>query len=196
MSKINKGEYGYVSSQRRRVFVITLILYACALLIYFIGYYTLHTARNIWTIVAVLSILPASKSLVNLIMFMRFKSLDRAAYDEYMTACGDLPVIFEIPFTTYEKTYFVDAVVCRNNTVAACYLKSAGRKFTHEQELKLLTAHLDSVLGNDGYRDCSVKIYDDKKSFNERAAQMNENLKPQNPEKDKAVLRSLLSVGL
>ena len=144
--KKNKGEWGYVNYQRKRVMLITLVLYICTIGIYLFGYYTTHTTKNIWTIIAVLSILPASKSMVNLIMFMRFKSLKAEVYNDYSSAIMDIPAIYEAPFTTYEKTYFVDALTCRSNTVTVCYQGKPSGKNDHEKDMKGLKEHLLNVL--------------------------------------------------
>ena len=177
------------------MFLRTLFLYACALSIYFTAYYTLHTVKNIWTIISVLGILPASKSLVNLIMFMRFRSLDSSVYEEYKDAFRDLCAIYEIPFTTYEKTYFAEAVVCRNNTVAG-YCGPSGKREDKKVSADALAGHLESVLVNGGFDACTVKIFDDRQEFLKRAGQMRENLEPKEPERDRAILNCLLSVGL
>ena len=175
--KKNKGEWGYVNYQRKRVMLITLVLYICAIGIYLFGYYTTHTTKNIWTIIAILSILPASKSMVNLIMFMRFKSLKTEVYGYYSSAIKDIPAIYEAPFTTYEKTYFVDALTCRSNTVTVCYLGKPSGKGDHEKDMKGLKEHLLNVLKNDGFRECTVKLYDDPDAFIRRINEINSNLK-------------------
>lgn len=196
LKKKNKGEWGYIDHQRMRVLLYTIILYLCSAGLYLIGYCTLHTKKSLWTVLAILGILPASKSLVNLIMFLRFKSLDNDTHAEYEEAVRQLPVIYELPFTTYEKTYYVDVIACIGNTVAGCYLGKPSRKQTHEQDLKQLTDHLETVLKNDGHRDFTIKLYDNKDDFLKRTAQMNEKLSDKISPDDEGILRTLRSVSL
>ncbi len=196
MKKRSKGEWGYINGQRLYVLVITIVLYACAAGLYLIGYLTLHTHRSLWTVFAVLSILPASKSMVNLIMFLRFKSLPADVHDEYDAAKGQLPVIYELPFTTYEKTYFVDAIACAGNTAAGCYLGKASGKTSHDSDIKNLTNHLNTVLKNDGYKDFTIKIYDDKDDFIKRLAEMNVKLIDKRSDADEMILNTLKAVSL
>lgn len=196
MKKRSKGEWGYINGQRLYVLMITIVLYACAAGLYFIGYLTLHTNRSLWTILAILSVLPASKSMVNLIMFLRFRSLPADVHDEYEKAKGQLPVIYELPFTTYEKTYFVDAIACAGSTAAGCYLGKASGKMSHDCDIKNLSDHLTTVLKNDGHKDFTIKIYDDKDDFIKRLAEMNVKLNDKRSDADEMILSSLKAVSL
>ena len=196
MNKKTKGEWGYIDYQRKRVMLITLVLYVCAIGMYFLGYFTLHTNKSIWSILAVLAVLPASKSMVNLIMFLRFHSLDRSDIDDYMSAGKDVPALFEAPFTTYEKTFFAEALTCRNNTISVCYLGQPSKKSTHDADMKMLSDHLVNVLKNDGFKDCTVKIYDSKKGFCDRLVKINESMEVKDEARDLAMLKSLRSVVL
>ncbi len=189
MKKITKGEWCYINYQRKRVLLITLVLYVCAIGIYLVGYLSLNTTKNLFTIIAVLGILPASKSMVNLIMFLRFRSLPEDIYKDYTDETGDgMCIIFETPFTTYEKTYFVEAIACRNKTVI-CSCPGA------KSDIQKLTGHLAGVLKNDGYKDVTVKVFDDRDEFRKRLAGLSE-LKESDSRADKAVLNTLLSVAL
>ncbi len=176
--------------------LITLVLYVCAIGMYLLGYFTLHTNKSIWSILAILAVLPASKSMVSLIMFLRFRSLDEKTYNEYGKAAHDAPVLYEAPFTTYEKTFFVDAVMCRNNIVTVCYLKQPSGRNSHVQDLKKLNDHLVNVLANDGFKDCTVKIFDSKKEFCDRLKKISEDMAVKDNGRDVAILDSLRTVIL
>ena len=58
-----KGEKGYIAWQRRFNILLTAAMYLLAVGIYLLGYLTMHTNKNLWTVIAVLSILPASKKI-------------------------------------------------------------------------------------------------------------------------------------
>ena len=199
MKKISKGEWGYISYQRKRVLLITLVLYVCAIGIYLFGYLNLHTTKNLFTIVAVLGILPASKSMVNLIMFLRFRSLPAGIHEDYQKASDGVCIIYETPFTTYEKTFFVEATACRNKTlICSCPAdKTADKNKAPDrmQDAKSLTEHLQGILKNEGYKDITVKIYDNREDFNKRAGEL-ASIKQADERADKAILETLLSVVL
>ena len=196
MKKRSKGEWGYIRSQRIRVLIMTVILYICALGLYLIGYCTLHTRKSLWTIFAILSVLPPSKSLVNLIMFMRFKSLTAEIHDRIHSCAGQLAIIYELPFTTYEKTYFVDAIACAGNTAAGCYLGKPSGKKSHDQDLKDLCIHLENVLKNDGYKDFTLKIFDNIDDFTDRLKEMDNKLSTKRSVNDEGMLNTFRAVSL
>lgn len=196
MKKKTKGEWGYIDYQRKRVLLITLVLYVCAIGIYLLGYLTLHTNKSIWSILAVLAVLPASKSMVNLIMFLRFRSLNMSDFEEYKEAGSDAPALYEAPFTTYEKTFFTEALMCRNNTVSVCYLGKPGKKDSHDKDMKALSDHLVNVLSNDGFKDATVKVFDSKKDYCNRLTKINESMEVKDEGRDQAIINSLRSVVL
>ena len=67
-----KGTIGYIKKQLVFEIIKTLVLFAMALGLFFIGYFTLHTKKSLWSVLAVLALLPACRSLVTVIMFARF----------------------------------------------------------------------------------------------------------------------------
>jgi|GEM_PF-645986 len=75
LPKIKKGESGYIEYMKKRTLIKTIILFLISLLIFAAGYLYAGKKENIITVVAILGILPASRSLVNFIMFMRFKEM-------------------------------------------------------------------------------------------------------------------------
>ena len=96
-----KGSYLYLDTQRRYEIIRTVILYAIAIALFVIGYVTTGTKKNLLTIVAVLGVLPASKSLVSVIMFMRYKSF-REKID-----CDGLLNAYDMIFTSEKINYRV-----------------------------------------------------------------------------------------
>ncbi len=192
--KPNKGEYLYIKRQKRIVFIFTAFMYIAALAIYYLGIKTCHTYKNIWTVVSILSILPASKSMVNFIMFSRFKSLTETDANLYKETCQNMPFILELAFTTYSKTYFIDVLTCSNNTVIGYRnITTANGK---RGETKSLEEHLKEVLAVDGFKDCTIKIFESKDAFLKRAGEMCRNLDVSADTNANLILNTLKSVTL
>ncbi|MCR5420978.1 MAG: hypothetical protein K6E98_08230 [Lachnospiraceae bacterium] len=191
MKKI-KGEWGYINYQRKRILIITLVLYVCSIGIYLFGYMTLHTSKSLFSVMAVLGILPASKSMVNLIMFLRYKSLDPNIYELYLKNVNNIPIIYELPFTTYEKTYFVEALVCCAGNVICYY----GHKDKKNINIVNLKQHLNTVLKNDGHKDYILKIYDNRDEFLKRVKDINDHFDVKETARDEGILNTLRSVSL
>ena len=69
--KVNKGDFGYFQSEKKRKLIITAILFAVPLFIFFTSWIYFKTRMTIWTVVTVVGCLPACNSLVGLIMILK-----------------------------------------------------------------------------------------------------------------------------
>ncbi|MCR5109214.1 MAG: hypothetical protein K6B28_13755 [Lachnospiraceae bacterium] len=185
MSFTAKGEKGYIAKNRKRSVIRTLIMFALAVGIYLLGLLTMGTNKNVWTIIAVLSMLPASKSAVNMIMFLRVKKPQEELYRETEEAAGELYVLYDLVFTTYERTYQSDAMVLAAGNMI-CY--SSGMDADKGKFEEYLNG---AICKGRGY---SVKVYTDKDEFLKRIASMREHFSKElrEPEEIVKAIRSIV----
>lgn len=174
-----KGCVGYISNRIALTTVRTVILYALAIGIYLIGYFTMHTNKSLWSIVAVLGILPASKSAVNMIMFFRYRSLKQEDAKEYADAAGELPLSYENIVTTKEKTYFLPALAYRNHTVCV-FLNQEKLDSSKIENYLRESLKIEKI-------DATVKVFKNKQQFLDRVKALNA-LEPEEKDDD---LRSI-----
>ena len=118
-SNSSKGDFGYLSSEKKRRILITSILFAVPLLIFFTALLYFHTRLTIWTVVAVVGCLPACKSLVSLIMIFRARPLDASVYKKISQHAGKLTMSYEMYMTFYEKSASIDAFAILSSATAA-----------------------------------------------------------------------------
>ncbi len=166
---MNRGDKGYIRYQRKRTIIITVLMYALSIGIYFLGYFTLHTNKSLWTVIAVLSLLPASKSAVRMIMLLRVNPTDPSLYDEVSKHCPKLSLLFDLIFTTYERTYVAQALAYGSGNL--CVLSEnpgKGEKKTAGE----LEAYIRTSL-KEKNPSLSVKVYDDRAAFLKRASEIN-----------------------
>lgn len=173
--KTEKGIYKYISKQRIIEIIRTIFMFACAIILYLIGFVTLKTNKNIWTILAVLSVLPAAKSCVSMIMFIRFSSIDETEYQIIEKARGNIDTMYELVFTTSEKSYFVKNVCCANSTIVMLYDNRNKKDLSKE-----LKTHIMASIEREGLKGYSLKIYTDTNSYIDRLSEMNNNLDNEN----------------
>ncbi len=183
-----KGTYGYLKKQLIFEIVKTLVLFAMALGIFFIGYLTLHTKRSLWSVLAVLALLPASKSLVGVIMLARFRSLTREEYELFLSSAGDIPALYEIVMTTTQRSFYIPAMIFASNTLTA-YVPSSG------SDMKILKEHIEHVLKGAGHS-ATVKLYDDRDGFCKRAAQLCEKHMSEDENRASNVFNTIKAVSL
>jgi hypothetical protein len=131
------------------------------------GYITTKTKVNLLTIVAVVGVLPACKSLVGAIMFMKHRSLSKENAEKIQSVNHELPELFDMVFTTYDKTYVVGHMVIAGNTVCGF---SEDKSFKEKE----FNTHIQNVLKTDGFKTVTFKVFTDIKKYTERLEQLKE----------------------
>lgn len=181
--------HGYLRYQTIFVIIRTVIYFTAAFGIYALGYYHMHTNKSLWTVIAVLSMLPASKSAVNMIMFLRFRSLNEETFHKYEAEVNHLPVLYETVLTTSEKAYAIPVLVCFDNTICGLCKKEA-------KELKKLEAYIGETLTKDGIKNSTVKLFEEEKPFFERLHTMNTNFAEKEDTTAEAIFATIKAVSL
>lgn len=164
MKRVAKGNYGYTVSHRKWQIVKMSLYIALALAVFLLGYIVTETTKNVLSIVAIVGALPISKEMVGVIMSYRRKPMEKSVYEQISAKAGDLEQIYELLFTTQEKSYGVEAAIIEGKDVI-CY--TADPKC----EVMVLQKHLLKMLDANGYKQ-NVKVYTDLKKFLDRAADM------------------------
>ena len=124
MKRVKKGEYGYLSYEKKVTVIRTILYFALSIALYVIGYVTTKTNKNLLTVVAILGMLPASKSAVNMIMYLKAKGCSEAVWEKVLKKVPDkalygLNVLYDLYFTSYQKNFQVSAAVIKGNCICA-----------------------------------------------------------------------------
>lgn len=167
MQRIKKGEYRYIKSQKKWAAAKTALLFLVSLSLYLSGYITTGSNKNLLTIVAVLGCLPASKSAVNLIMYLRAKGCGEELRGKVAAHAGTLPALYDCVLTTYEASYEIPHMVFRGNNLIGIALDPKCRTASVEK-------HLSEMCGRNGIKDVNVKIFTDITKYLNRLVQLQE----------------------
>lgn len=162
-----KGHRNYLNSQKHYEILRTVLYFAISLSLFAAGWLQTGKRENLLTIVAVLGCLPACKSVVDMIMFLRFKSCNNEAADKIEAHNEGLTGLFDMVFTSYDKTYVIHHLTVRGNTLCGF---TQSDKFDEQAFYK----HLDTMLKKDNYKDTTIKIFTDIKKYTARLEQMKE----------------------
>ena len=154
-----KGTYLYLDTQRKYEIVRTVIFYAIAIALFVAGYITTGTKKNLLTIVAVLGVLPASKSLVSVIMFLRYKSFKEKI------ECKGIINAYDMIFTSEKINYRVSHL-CVSDGCIIGYSEDA--KFD-ENKFK---DHVTSILAVENLKNITVKVFTDRKAYMNRISSL------------------------
>ena len=164
MKRVAKGKYGYTLSHRKSQILKMSLYIALALAIFLIGWITTKTTKNILSVVAICGALPISKEMVGVIMSFKRKPLDKQLYEQISERAGDLEQIYELLFTTQEKSYVVEAAIVEGKDVI-CYTLDP------KCDVMALQKHLQRMLDANGYKE-NVKVFKDLKKFLDRVSDL------------------------
>lgn len=94
--QVPKGCFGYIQRKHILEVIKTIIYFSVSISLYFAGIEATGNNRNLLTIVAVLGCLPASKSMVSMIMFLKYKGCPEEVWEKL-----DPAIRIYIPFTIW-----------------------------------------------------------------------------------------------
>lgn len=162
-----KGTKHYLNSQKKYEWIRTVLYFAVSLSLFAAGFLTTGTRNNLLTIVAVLGCLPASKSLVEAVIYTRYHSLLDEHADMIEANSEGLYCLYDLVFTSREKTYPVLHLVIHGNTIVG---------FMPDERLSDADCakHIDKCLKLDNFKDISIKIFQDACKYAGRLKQLKE----------------------
>lgn len=188
-----KGTRNYLDTQKKYEILRTLLYFGISLSLFVAGYIQTKEKANLLTIVAVLGCLPASKSAVSAIMFLRFRSCGKAAAEEIERHSRGLRCLYDMVFTSEKKTYVVGHLAVCGNTV--CGFAEGGKGASPAPfEENAFYAHIGNILKLDGHSHVTVKIFTDLRKYIDRLEQM-KSLEAEES-RTEAVVATLKSVAL
>lgn len=164
-SKIQKGEWGYLEQEKKRSIMYAALLFAFALGIFLIGYWIAGKKENIASVFAVLVLLPASKAVVSVIMFLKTPKYDEQVYKNVVACAGNVPVLHALYLTSYQKNFPLNCVAVKGNNLM-CYTEFSTC------DVKACEEHMDALLKQNRNKNVNVKVFTDYKKFEERLGQL------------------------
>ena len=164
MKRVAKGKYGYTLSHRKWQILKMSLYIVLALAVFLLGWAATKTTKNVLSIVAIVGALPISKEMVGVIMSYKRKPMEKAVYEQISAKAGNLEQIYELLFTTQEKSYGVEAAIVEGRDVI-CYTIDS------KCDLQALQKHLQRMLEANGYKE-NVKVFKDLKKFLDRVGDL------------------------
>lgn len=191
MKKREPGNFEYYNGMRKRQIYKTIGLFFVSLSLFFAGYIATKTRANLLTIVAVLGLLPACKSMVEMIMYLKYSGCNEKLRKELQpeTEKDGLTHSYGMVFTTPDNgTYEVPSVAVRNNCVC-------GLCQTSKKKPDLLEKHIIQILKQNGYSNVVVKMFDSVSAYRTRLGQMNASF-TEDDKRDGEIMHLLHNISL
>lgn len=186
-SKITKGSYGYLPYKKKMSAIMTFGMFALSLAIFIMGYITTKTNANLLTVVAVLGCLPASKSAVSMIMYLKAKGATEEDKDVIEEVKGNLFGYYDLYFTGYQKNFPTNHLVVTQNSIIAY---SSNEKITEKE----FNEHIKDLLNKERIQDITVKLFTDRSKYINRLKELNQSEANTTARKD--IVNMLFNVSL
>jgi len=187
MKKYQQGEFEYYKYKTKRVLFLTILYFLISLSLFVAGYIQTHTKANLLTIFAVLGLLPASKSLVSLIMYIRYHGCSKEDYEELKDVVEPFIHGYGFVFTTYKKNFEASVSIVKNGYVYVLLNN-------HLDDAKELQNHIDDMVKRNGLKG-TVGVYSKKAEFVDRLNQLSDK-ENENEANDKALFKLLCELSL
>ena len=179
-----KGDFNYLSWQKKYTSVRSAAFFGIVLAVFIIGLITTKTRNNMLTVVAILGVLPAGKSLVNTFMYIRFKEVEESFHKILQPFEKNVHILYNMAISSSEKITFIDCIAVFEQSV---YLYSPDKK----TDTKNMEKYLKNILSNSGKGNVNLKFYQSEKEFVKRLSQ----LKRDNDESNSSESRIIEIIG-
>lgn len=115
-TKKKKGEYGYLAIRKRNQLIYSIISFAIVLIVLFTGIFIHHTRNNVYTVGAVVLVLPAAKIFVSYLLMARFKSTPVEEYNN-INSITTVDVLYDLVLSVKDKIVFVPLMAVTNSEI-------------------------------------------------------------------------------
>ena len=164
---IKKGNFGYIRNHKAVTALRTLLFFAVSIGLYVMGYVTTGSNRNLLTIVAVLGCLPACKSMVNFILFLRAEGCSEELHSKVNEYDEELTVFYDMYFTSYQKNFSVSHMVLKGSVLC-------GITENPKCDCRAAEEHLEQMIKQEGIKNMTVKIFSQNDKYIDRLSQLTE----------------------
>lgn len=162
---MKKGEFGYPLYERKRVIIRTAAYFLISIAVFLLGYFSTGKKENLLTIVAVLGMLPSSKSLVSVIMYFKIPRFSEKVYHEISEQEGTVPVIYSMYLTSYKRNFPINCFAVRGNNLI-------GFSEFSDCDAAACEEHIQGILKQNSIKNMTIKIFHEKARFMERLSQL------------------------
>lgn len=157
-----KGSPGYIDKKKKQNLILTIGSFAMVLLIYLTGIFLYHNNRTIFTVIAVVAVLPAAKMMIAYLVLFPYRSVSQKQVTEMQDIFRGRPdcrILCDILLASQEKSMPANLViVCGGNVI--------GYSDDKKTDISETEHYLKKILTGRGYT--SVKMYAEYETFRKK----------------------------
>ncbi len=153
-----KNTYGYIDSQKTYELLRTVLYFGISIALYIAGYVATKTNANVLTVAAILGCLPASKSLISMIMFFRYHSCSKDLFEPINKLSQNIQYqLFDLVFTTEKQTF----------VFSHCAMDGKALYLFSEKELDeaAFKTHLHLYMERVGIENINILVFTDREAY-------------------------------
>ena len=133
-----KGTNGYIKDRKMIQILFLIGIAAVSVGLFLCGYFATGTTKNLLTVFAVLGVLPGAKAVVNLVLFLPYRSFPVQDYNALKSAAGDTGILYsDLVFTSPRHVMHLDALYITGTEIAA--LLTDGKAKTEKEIVDYVT---------------------------------------------------------
>lgn len=153
MFKYQKGEWGYIKKKKTMQLIFTIFMALVGIGIYLAGYFlNEHSNQNIFTIIAILMVLPGAKFFVGFIVLFPYQSPGKEHYETLKKAIPlNSKLYSDMVITSPLKVMNLDFILVSNDHVIGVIGKE-------NQDIAYIQSYLTKGVRN-WSSNCIIKIY-------------------------------------
>lgn len=176
MSKIIKGDKGYLSHLKKINLIKVLISFAVVFVVFFTGIIINGDRNSLFTVIAILLVLPAAKMAVNYIVLLPHKSCPDKLSCELENICTNITCKYDLIFGSSKSPIGTFAVVITDTDIIAFSNEAVDEKAFNES--------LQNFIKNDNLT-VNVKLFSNENTFVKRARELNQKWDEDNNSRNK-----------
>ncbi len=166
-----KCEPDYIRKQKIFQSCVLLAFIAAAVGLFLIGFLITKTRANIFTVLAILTALPAAKRVIALVVMLPRRSVERERYDRMKSAVSpDEALLTDYVFTSADKVMSLDFVIIGGQTVTGvCPGGHAADSAAGKREREYMLDYLSKVV-HEAAPEYRIRLEETDEKFYERHA--------------------------
>ncbi len=183
MKNVPKGTPGYFKNRKIKTGMAMVSGYLLVLLLFFTGIIAFADRGNLFTVVAIVMMLPTGKMTVNFLMYPRKGQADKAEFDEMCKSCDKLTFLADMLITPEKKSIELTYVaIDKAHILIYCTDKKMDTSY-HGKYIKDFLKRSDIVT--------DVSFYTDMNKFKKRLAAVNSSAPEEYTSEDKQRIENI-----
>lgn len=163
---VPKGAFGYLNNRKKYTALRTVLFFSISAALYISGIIRTGSNKNLLTIVAVLGCLPACKSAVNFILFLRAKGCSDALHEKLVSyEDGSMTVFYDMYFTSYQKNYPLSHMALKGDILC-------GMTENPSCDCREAEKHLEQMLVQEGIKNVTVQVFSQEDKYIDRLSRL------------------------